>query len=263
MKNINKFYKEKSKKVFIVYTLFSIAIIAMAVLQLIRKNYGSFIICVLTLILYMMPYFLSKKFKICFPSGLEIMIFIFLFCSIILGEIQSFFGVFDHWDTLLHMMNGFISSAIGFSLIDLLNKTDKLHVKMSSFFVTSVAICFSMTIGVFWEFFEYGADRLLNFDMQKDSLVQVLPSTYLGEKGKNEVVIVDDIKKTVIYGKINGKEEEVVIDGGFLDMGVKDTMDDMFDNLFGSLIFGVLCLLYMKGLDRFNITDKFLVRKEL
>ena len=38
---------------------------------------------------------------------------------------------------------------------------------LSPIFVIIVAFCFALTMGVFWEIFEFGADRLSGFNMQK------------------------------------------------------------------------------------------------
>ena len=65
---------------------------------------------------------------------------------------------------MLHTLNGFLMAAIGFSLFDLLN--DKLKsIELSPIFLCLFSFCFSMMIGVIWEFFEYGMDKFVHFDM--------------------------------------------------------------------------------------------------
>ena len=121
----------------------------------------------MSLFLFTIPTLIQDKFRITLPSLLEGIIYVFIFSAEILGEINNFYGIIPHWDTVLHTINGFLAAGIGFSLIDLLNQNSK-QIKLSPFFVALVAFCFSMTIGVLWEFFEYGADSLLKLDMQKD-----------------------------------------------------------------------------------------------
>jgi hypothetical protein len=48
-----------------------------------------------------------------------------------------------------------------------------------------VAFCFSMTIGVLWEFFEFGMDVIFRTDMQKDTILPVISSVVFNPEGKN------------------------------------------------------------------------------
>jgi hypothetical protein len=99
-----------------------------------------------------------------------------------LGEIGNSTGV-DNWDTMLHIVNGFLMAAIGFAMIDILNRHPRIHFNLSPAFVAFVAFCFSMTIGVFWEIFEYSIDRFLIKDMQKDTIVRTISSVALHPSG--------------------------------------------------------------------------------
>ena len=62
-------------------------------------------------------------------------------------------------------------AAIGFALIDLFNRSDRFSIKISPYFVAFFAFCFSMTVGVMWEFFEFSMDWFFGLDMQKDWIV--------------------------------------------------------------------------------------------
>ena len=104
--------------------------------------------------LFLVSFFIDKKLNINLPTLLEIIILPFIFAAEILGEIQNFYGIIPYWDMILHTINGFLCGAIGFSLVDILNENKKLRFKLSPIYVALVAFCFSMTIGVMWEFFE-------------------------------------------------------------------------------------------------------------
>lgn len=97
---------------------------------------------ILTLILFTIPSIIDRKLNIKLPNALETVILLFIFSAEILGEIQNFYGIFKFWDTMLHTINGFLCAAIGFSLIDILNRSPKFHLKMSPIFVALVAFCF-------------------------------------------------------------------------------------------------------------------------
>ena len=248
---------KKHKKAFIVYVVLRTFILITLILQLIRGNYENAFFCILTLILFLIPGFVEKKFNVEMPETLEIVIFLFIFAAEMLGEAQNFFNIFSHWDTILHTINGFLCAAIGFSLIDILNRTEKFHLDLSPFFVAFVGFCFSMTIGVLWEFLEYGSDVYLHSDMQKDTIVESISSVALNESGENVAVHVDDITETQITTQDG---TTYVINDGYLDIGLIDTMGDLAVNFIGALIYCVIGFFYVKDRDKNSIASKFILR---
>lgn len=260
-KEIKTYYKEdKNKKsTLIIYILLRFLVIVSMVLQIFHGNWANVFLCILTLILFTIPYFVDKKLHISLPNTLEIIILLFIFSAEILGEIQNFYGLFKHWDTILHTINGFLCAAIGFSLIDILNRSEKLPVSLSPIFVALVAFCFSMTIGVLWEFFEYGGDCLVRTDMQKDKIVTSISTVALNPDGKNVPVKIDNIDKTVIYSyDSNGNLIEHIVNNGYLDIGLNDTMKDLIVNFIGALIFSIIGLLYIKNRDEYKFAEMFI-----
>lgn len=242
-----------------VYVVLRILVIITMISQLLRGNFENVFMCILTLILFLVPIFIDKKLNIKLPSVLESIILLFIFSAEILGEVQNFYGIFKAWDTILHTINGFLCAAIGFSLIDILNRSHKFHTKLTPVFVALVSFCFSMTIGVLWEFFEFGADYLLKYDMQKDRLTQSISTVYLEPEGKNKPVIVDNIQKTVIYSYDSlGDIIETIIDGGYLDIGIIDTMKDLIVNFVGAVVFSIIGLLYIKNRDGYKFAEAFM-----
>ncbi|MEG2645951.1 MAG: hypothetical protein RSA08_02850 [Clostridia bacterium] len=262
-KKIKEFYIQTNKKSLTCYVVLRLLVIACMVLQIFHRNYDNVFMCILTLALFTIPYFVNRKLKIELPGMLEIIILLFIFSAEILGEIQNFYGIFKSWDTILHTINGFLCAAVGFSLIDILNRTDKIHMNLSPKFVALVAFCFSMTIGILWEFYEFTGDYFLNMDMQKDRLVKSISTVYLNEEGKNEPVVVKNIDKVVIYSNNNGNISENVINGGYLDIGIIDTMKDLLVNFIGAAVFSIIGLLYIKNRDKYKFAENFIpIRKE-
>ena len=244
------------KKAFALYVILRLLVIITLVLQLIHGNYENAFLCILTLILFLIPSFFESRFKLDLPEALEIVILLFIFAAEILGEIQNFYNVFANWDLILHTINGFLCAAVGFSLIDILNRYDKFHLNLSPFFVAVVGFCFSMTIGVLWEFFEYGADEVFHTDMQKDRIVENVYSFALNEEGKNVVVKVEDIKETHIVTENGG----YTINNGYLDIGLSDTMGDLLVNFIGATIYCIIGFVYVKKRDDDSFAQKFIVR---
>ena len=223
-----------------------------------RGNWNNVVLCLATLILFIMPSILSKKFKVDLPNTLEIIVYLFIFSSTILGEIQNFYGVFAHWDTMLHTLNGFLCAAIGFSLVDILNNHDNFHITMTPGFVALVAFSFSMTVGVMWEFGEFAVDRYLVKDMQKDRIVNRISSVKINENNENEPIIIEDINKIEIYS--NNNKDIYTIEGGYLELGLIDTMKDLFVNFIGAIIYSILGYLYIKNRDDYKFAERFIPR---
>lgn len=251
--------REKVGKRYVaLYIILRLLVTAVMVLEIFRKNYYNVFTCALTLVLFMIPTIVDRRFNIKLPTALESVILLFIFAAEILGEIQGFYVVFKHWDTMLHTINGFLMAAIGFAMIDILNQHPRFHISMSPAFVAFLAFCFSMTIGVLWEFFEYSMDTLTHTDMQKDAVYQTVSSVELNPAGKNIPVVVSGIEETVIRGKINGQPQEVVIENGYLDIGLQDTMEDLLVNLIGAVVFSTIGALYIQGRGKGKIARSFI-----
>lgn len=259
IQKIKDLYKENKKSSLAWYLALRGIVIIIMILRFLDGDFSSVFLCLLTLILFLIPFWINQKLKIEIPNLLEIIILLFIFSAEILGEIQNFYGIFKHWDTILHTLNGFLCAAIGFSLIDILNNSERFHIKLSPVFVALVAFCFSMTIGVLWEFFEYGADQFLNYDMQKDTIVQDISTVTLDPEGKNRVVTIDDINKTTIYSTTpDGQPKETSISGGYLDIGLKDTMGDLIVNFIGAIVFSIIGFFYIQNRDKYKFTENFI-----
>jgi len=257
-KKLNEKIKYESKASVVIYFLLRFLTIICMVRELFNGNFQNTLLCVLSLILFLVPAFVEKKFKIDLPTVFEIIIFIFIFSAEILGEINNFYGRFPYFDDILHTINGFLAASVGFSLIYLLNEKSGSF-NLSPVFVSLVAFCFSMTIGVAWEFFEYGMDNIFKLDMQKDAYVYNINTVTIDPMNDNNVIKIDDIDKTLIYDQ--NKSELLELDG-YLDIGLHDTMKDLLVNFIGALIFSVFGYMYIINKDKYRIAGKFLTKKK-
>ena len=259
MKSKKKIIVPENKRInLVVYLVLRFFVILCMIDQGFRGNWNNVVLCLATLILFIMPSILSKKFKVDLPNTLEIIVYLFIFSSTILGEIQNFYGVFAHWDTMLHTLNGFLCAAIGFSLVEILNNHDNFHITMTPSFVALVAFSFSMTVGVMWEFGEFAVDKYLVKDMQKDRIVNRISSVKINENNENEPIIIEDINKIEIYS--NNNKDIYTIEGGYLELGLIDTMKDLFVNFIGAIIYSILGYLYIKNRDEYKFAERFIPR---
>lgn len=240
---------------FIVYFTLRFLVIVMMILQLMNRNYENVFLCLLTLMLLVIPSLVQITFKVELPTVLEIIILVFIFAAEILGEISEFYLLFPFWDMVLHTLNGFLAAAIGFSLVDLLNRSEKLTFSLSPLFMAIVAFCFSMTIGVIWEFFEFGMDQIAGFDMQKDTVIHTIRSVNLDPAGRNVPYVIDGITETVVNGKELGL-------GGYLDIGLFDTMQDLIVNFIGAFVFSVIGFFYVKNRGKSKVAGRFIPRRK-
>lgn len=257
-KVIKKKYKESNKKSIVVYWVLRLLIILSMIIQLLSKNIENAILCIVVLLLFTIPTLLENKLKISLPSALEGIIYIFIFSSAILGKINDFYKLIPFWDTMLHTINGFICAGIGFSLVDLLNTNNKKF-QLSPLYVAIVAFCFSMTIGVLWEFCEFSSDSIIKSDMQRDRIVKSISSIELNKDGKSVPVKIENIEKTEIY---TDDGDITTIDGGYLDIGIRDTMKDLFVNFIGAIVFSIIGYLYIKNRDKYKFAENFIPTKE-
>lgn len=248
---------QKGKAVTI-HLILQVLVVLATIAQFLHHNYHNVFLCLLTLALFNIPKIVKRRMHVELPTLLEVVILLFIFAAEILGEIHSFYTIIPHWDTMLHTMNGFLMAAIGFAMIDILNRDPRFHISMSPLFVAFVAFCFSMTIGVLWEFFEFAMDQLANMDMQKDFIVPVVNSVAINPSGLNDVISVPNIDQTVLYYTQNGQELTYVIDGGYLDIGIKDTMKDLIVNCIGAVVFSVIGVVYIKNRGKGKVAAGFI-----
>lgn len=237
--------------VFAVYTVLRLIVLATLVSSIIRGEYESAFICLLVLVLFVLPFFIQQNFGIELPSTLEIIILLFIFASEILGELKCYFITYPHWDSMLHTTTGFLCAATGFALIDILNRNSKIKFQLSPIYVALAAFCFSMTVGVLWEFFEFGMDRLFMMDMQKDTVVNAITSVMLDPTNSNIPVTIDGITSVTINGQELGL-------GGYLDIGLYDTMGDLFVNFIGAVVFSTIGYFYIKQRGKGKLAKAFI-----
>ncbi|MDD5944494.1 MAG: hypothetical protein PUD43_02070 [Clostridia bacterium] len=230
----------QNRKSYRVYLVLRAIVIAVLVRQAFLGNFENVFMCALTLALFMIPSFIQVKYRVEIPAVLEIIILMFIFSAEILGEVNEFYIKIPYWDTILHTLNGFLAAAIGFSLVNLLNENKSLSFNLSPFFVAVVAFCFSMTIGVLWEFFEFFMDTYFGMDMQKDTIIHSINSVLLNPSGRNTPFRIRGITSTTV------NSVELGIDG-YLDIGLIDTMKDLFVNFIGAVVFSVIGYFYIKN----------------
>ena len=153
--------------VFIIIYLFMITAILIAFFE---KNWMYLGISLLTLIVMLLPVIIERRLSIDIPGGFEIILILFVYSGVYLGELQHFYNKFWWWDKMLHSFSGLILGNIGFLIINYLTNNSKINIKRSPIFVALFSFCFAVAMGAIWEIYEYSMDKTLGLFMQRGSL---------------------------------------------------------------------------------------------
>ena len=126
----------------------------------------------LILTLTFLPYLFERKYKINLPIEFEFVIILFLYASLFLGEIHSYYTKFWWWDAVLHTSSGVALGFAGFLIMYVLYHKNKVNAK--PIWIAIFAFCFGVAIGAVWEIFEFGMDQIFGMNMQKSGLIDTM-----------------------------------------------------------------------------------------
>lgn len=199
--------------------LYLIVVMFYLISGLIKWNMTTIFACVLSLIFMVITNVIGKKLG--FGNGIKILIYVFILSTEILGEIYHFYVDVWWFDIVMHTYFAFIVSYVGLYLIRYFN------IKKSIYFVILFIFSFAMMTESIWEIFEFSMDRVIGTDMQKDTVIRNISSTYLFHDIYVDKVMVNDIDFMDRYG-------------GYLDIGLYDTICDMICTVVGSFMFIVI-----------------------
>ncbi len=116
------------------------------------------------------PLLLGRHYRIYIPPEFQLLAVLFIFASLFLGEIHSYYEKLWWWDLVLHGSSGLLMGILGFLLVYVLNASDRLALDLAPRFVALFAFLFAVAVGVLWEIFEFSMDSLLGTNMQKAML---------------------------------------------------------------------------------------------
>lgn len=201
---------KQKKGVATLYVVLRILVILVMVAQFLNGNFENVFLCILTLILFLVPTFIERKIHIDLPDTLEVIILLFIFAAEILGEIQAYYITFPYWDTMLHTLNGFLCAAIGFALVDILNRSERFSIS----------------------------------------------SVMLDPLGGNHPTAIRDITDVIVV-TADGVQHALGL-GGYLDIGILDTMKDLFVNFIGAVVFSVIGYFYVKSRGKGQFARRFI-----
>ena len=106
-----------------------------------------------------------------------------------------------------------------------------------------------------WEFFEFAMDFFFHMDMQKDTVIHNIYTVTLDPTRSNRVIAMPNIQEVTVNGKELGL-------GGYLDIGIIDTMKDLFVNFIGAVVFSVFGFLYARSSGKKKVVSTFMPSKK-
>ena len=190
-------------------TFFRALLVLAVFLEIVEQRWTLMFATLLILFMTYLPEMFEKKYKIDIPTELELVIVIFIYASLFLGEIRAYYTRYWWWDIVLHTSSGVVLGFAGFLILYVLYY--KKQIKANPFIIAVFVFCFALAIGAVWEIFEFGVDSILGYDMQKARNLEA------------------------VYGYCDTR------------LGVIDTMWDLIVDAIGALFAATLCYFYLKG----------------
>lgn len=167
-----------------------VIVVAAIFLFLWYRDWVDAVSAALILFLMFVPSILREKYDLYLPFELELAIVMFIFVALFLGSLRNFYERVPWWDALLHFQSGILLGVVGFVLIYLLNESRAGQLTLSPFFVSFFAACFSIATGVIWEIYEFTADAVFGFTMQRSGLPDTMKDLILNTVGAIAVAAV-------------------------------------------------------------------------
>lgn len=117
-----------------------------------------------------MPAILKTRVLARIPSEVQLVVILFVFATLFLGEVRDYYLRFWWWDLALHTTAGLLLGLLGFMIVYILNEDRHVEMHMRPSFLALFAFCFSQSIGAVWEIFEFSMDQAFGMTMQKPML---------------------------------------------------------------------------------------------
>jgi len=163
--------------------IFRVMLVIAVILSIYFNQWENLLAASTALFLTFVPALAEKRLKLDTPSYFELIILIFIFFAIFLGEVFSFYQRIPYWDAMLHLAAGIIIAAVGFALINVLNGNPRIAVKLSPFFIALFGFCLAVALGTLWEIYEFWQDACFGFNMQKTGLDDTMKDLILDAFG--------------------------------------------------------------------------------
>lgn len=110
---------------------------------------------------------LFRKISLRIPAEIQLVVILFSFATLFLGEVQNYYERFWWWDLTIHFSSGLLLGLFGFMIVYMMNENEAVDFHMRGGFIALFAFFFAIAIGAVWEVFEFAVDELFGTQMQK------------------------------------------------------------------------------------------------
>ncbi len=149
-----------------------VLLIGGAVWAIYEQLWASLAVTIITFLLTLAPIQLERFYHLHIPVVFTSAIIIFTYSTLFLGEVGGFYERLWWWDIFLHGGAAIGFGLVGFVFMFMLFGGDKYAAPPIA--IAWFAFCFSMTIGVLWEVFEFGVDQIFSTNMQRSGLFDTM-----------------------------------------------------------------------------------------
>jgi uncharacterized membrane protein YjdF len=150
-------------------------------IALVRFQWLSALIAIITFVLTLFPFFLQQRFKLSIPNYFVVAIIFFISASLFFGEVSNFYEKFWWWDMLLHSLSALGFGILGFVIMLYLTQSSKLTA--SPFLIAFFSFCFALAMGTTWELYEFFMDETFGTNMLKSGLVDTMTDLIIDAVG--------------------------------------------------------------------------------
>jgi hypothetical protein len=169
--------RENRITLFVYYGMRALVFVA-SVMFAVGGDWSLALIAILVFVVMLVPSLLKRQWRLYLPFALDFSIVLFLFCTLLLGQLLRFYQLVPWWDKFLHFQSGLLLSVTGFVLVYILNEHEKSPLDLSPGFLALFAVTFAITFGALWELWEYGIDILFHtYYWQGGSAVSAIGDT--------------------------------------------------------------------------------------
>jgi len=162
-KEVTKEVKNHPRRITLAIILLFTLLVAF-VGALIQQNWISMLFIVIISILICVPMVIRRLSNIEIPFQLEVFSVLFIYATLFLGELNNYYAEFWWWDVLLHISSGLAFGIVGFIILYVLQRVEKI--KASPKIVAIFSFCFALAIGALWEIIEFTIDRSFGLSLQ-------------------------------------------------------------------------------------------------
>lgn len=236
----------------VVSLVLKLILAGLAIVTLIKTEYVWFIGTVFALFLTIVPSILAKDFYVKLPIIFDAAITISIFFHVVGGYVD-FYEIIPYYDHFTHFLTSATISLIGVTLLYIIVYCLKVT-QLPPHFFGFFTVLFTISMGVIWEFMEWGSDLAfgtqlqrglndtmldLSFDTMAGVIVGIIATIRLkqGDVPEMEQVIVGDLQESAGYKrwqllrdkdktlseKIKIAFKDPIVIGGFFDYVVKES----------------------------------------